>query len=447
MTDDAGPEELVRRRAEEFQRIVDEGLDIDVRAGDFLDSLKKAGATPAEAADYGQQYLQRKGQRPSGSPTPRTDPDTGGRETTPEGLDDNQRAVFRQARDVELANAAARASQTRQDAVDVAAWKVLEAKLRKAESDKGQTRIGKDFGTRLAELLGESEPAAPSGFPSSVLDAAPHLKELGSRAFDDPHLGTTWRLRRAYEKEVDGVVDGMRAQDLAQPLARSVWRSIIEDRYVDFEKLFATMDPGYDPNDDAKDFAGGFALIKKENVSVKRSIHTESEWNRVFAAWKDGVTLLYPHRESELCGYLRIVNDVFRAAPRDPHAAINFDTEVHKRYEQSPYRLDDCNQVQLPLLTQMFQAGARAGVGKRSSGPPSTSSTPTKRSATICQNWNVGFCDDPCPNRRKHGTCSECGGQHRAKDVESCFATLHARRGKGARGGHAEGGGRSSGRA
>lgn len=269
MTDDIAPGEAVRLRAEAYQRIVDEALENNHGAEEFLDGLKKAGATPAEAAEYGQQFSERRKQGPSGSPTQGSDPEVGGQEGTPEGLSEDQQAAFRVARTAELAEAATRASQARRDAVDAAAWKVLEAKLRKDEGDKGQSRIGKDFGARLAELLGESEPAAPSGFPASVLDAAPHLKELGSRAFDDPHLGRTWRLRCAYGKEVDGVVDGMRAQDLAQPLARSIWRSIVEDRYVDFEKLFATMDPGYDPNDDAKDFAGGFALIKKESVSVK----------------------------------------------------------------------------------------------------------------------------------------------------------------------------------
>jgi len=447
MTDDVAAGEAVRQRAEACQKIVDEALENNWGTEEFLNSLKKAGATPGEAADYGQQFLEQRKQGLSSSPTQASDLEAGGRESTPEGLSEEQQAAFRVTRTAELAEATARASQARRDAVDAAAWKVLEAKLRKDEGDKGQSRIGKDFGAQLTELLGESEPSAPSGFPASVLDAAPHLKELGSRAFDDPHLGRTWRLRRAYGKEVDGVVDGMRAQDLAQPLARSIWKSIVEDRYVDFEKLFATMDPGYDPNDDAKDFAAGFALIKKESVSVKRSVHTESEWNRIFTTWKDGVTLLYPHRDSELQGYLRIVSDVFRAAPWDPHAAINFDAEVRKCYEQSPYRLDNRNQVQLPLLTQMFQAGAHASTSKRGSGPPSTSSAPTKRSATICNNWNLGFCEDPCSNRRKHGTCSECGGQHRAKDVDSCFAALHTQRGKGVRGGHAESGGRSSGRA
>ena len=131
----------------------------------------------------------------------------------------------------------------RQDAIDAVAWKVLEAKLHKARRDKGRLDAGKEFQIRLAELLGESEPSAPSGFPVLVLEAAPHLKELSNHTFDDLHLGSTWRLRQAYEKEVDRVVDGMRGQDTAQPLSRSIWKSIIEDCYVDFEKLFASMDP------------------------------------------------------------------------------------------------------------------------------------------------------------------------------------------------------------
>ena len=53
---------------------------------------------------------------------------------------------------------------------------------------------GKDFQVYLAELFGESEPSPPSGFPVSVLEAAPHLKELKSHTFDNPHLGSTWRL-------------------------------------------------------------------------------------------------------------------------------------------------------------------------------------------------------------------------------------------------------------
>ena len=87
------------------------------------------------------------------------------------------------------------------------------------------------------------------GFPVLVLEAAPHLKKLGSHTFNDLHLRSTWHLRRAYEKEVDCVIDGMRSQEIGQPLPRSMWKSIIEDCYVDFEKFLSVMDPSYDPYD------------------------------------------------------------------------------------------------------------------------------------------------------------------------------------------------------
>jgi hypothetical protein len=37
------------------------------------------------------------------------------------------------------------------------------------------------------------------------------------------------------------------------------------------------MDPGYDPYDVQKDFGGGYALVKKDHLSVKRPVHTESD--------------------------------------------------------------------------------------------------------------------------------------------------------------------------
>lgn len=440
--------DLIRRRAETCQKIVDEALENGIEIDEFLNKLRSAGATPSEAADFGQQYTDRLEENRAGTSTQASDPQLRVREATPEGLNEIQQSAFRETRERELVEAAAGANRAREEAVVTAAWKVLEAKLKKVRNNsKTPSRLGSDLQVRLAELLGDDESSEPLGFPASVLDAAPHLKDLPSPSFDDPHLGQTWRLKRAYEKAIDNVIDGMRGQEIAQPLPRSIWKTIIEDRYVDFEKLFAGMDPNYDPNDESKDFGGGFALIKKDHASAKHPIHNESEWNRVFVAWKDGVTILYPHRESELRGYLKIVNDVFRAAPRDPFAAINFDAEVRKRYENSPYRLDDRNQVQLPLLTQMFNAGARSGSGKRNFVPSSSTGNPAKRSAVICLNWNFGTCEDPCNNRRKHGSCSECGGQHRARDSNSCFILLQTRRGKANRGGISESSGGSSGKA
>ena len=325
-----------------------------------------------------------------------------------------------------------RAEQTRQDAVESTAWKVLEAKLRRVHPVGQISMDEQDFSARLVSLLGRTTRDTSSLFPRSILEAAPHLKTLSSTSFEDPHLGATWRLRRAYQGDVEGVIDGMRGQNLSRPLPRSIWKLIIEDRYVDFTKLFASMDPGYDPNDEPKDFGGGYALIKKDHLAAKRPVRTESDWIRIFAAWESGVIILYPHRKTELLGYRSHVDNVFRAAPQDPIAAINFDVEARQHYEKSPFQLDDFNKLQAPLLAQMFRA--RSGGVKRGheSQPGPTSS---KRASVICHNWNFGSCSDPCANRRKHGTCSECGDQHRALDSESCFALLQARHGRGDHGG------------
>jgi len=221
MTDATSTGELIRQRAAACQKVVDDALECRTGVEEFVEQLKGAGATPAEAADYGRQYTERLDEERGGTPTPATDPDLPVREATPEGLDSAQQAAFRVRRDEEVANAVERANRTRREAVDAAAWKILEAKLRRACGDKVTPHPGSDFQTRLAELLGDGEPSTPSGFPVSVLEAAPHLGELSSHTFNDPHLGQTWRLRRAYEKEVEGVIDGMRGQEIGQPLPRS----------------------------------------------------------------------------------------------------------------------------------------------------------------------------------------------------------------------------------
>lgn len=95
---------------------------------EFLNRLKRSGVTSTKATDFGQQHSDRRARGANGSPTPRTDQESG-REATPEGLDNDQQTAFQVAYDTELVSAVARASQERRDMVDAAAWKVLEAKL------------------------------------------------------------------------------------------------------------------------------------------------------------------------------------------------------------------------------------------------------------------------------------------------------------------------------
>lgn len=38
------------------------------------------------------------------------------------------------------------------------------------------------------------------------------------------------------------------------------------------------MDLGYDHQEELKDFAGGYAIVKKDQVLAKRAVQTEAEW-------------------------------------------------------------------------------------------------------------------------------------------------------------------------
>ncbi|KAJ6616909.1 hypothetical protein B0H10DRAFT_1948773 [Mycena sp. CBHHK59/15] len=87
------------------------------------------------------------------------------------------------------------------------------------------------------------------------------------------------------DKSLDLVIDLMQLQALVDPLPRTIWKSIVQDQYVNLEKINAAFEVGYDHQDEPKDFAGEYALVKKEQALAKRAVKTETEWVRVFAAW------------------------------------------------------------------------------------------------------------------------------------------------------------------
>jgi hypothetical protein len=75
---------------------------------------------------------------------------------------------------------------------------------------------------------------------------------------------------------------------------------IILDQLIDFEKIFASMEKGYDHHDGPKDFSSGFTLVKKDQAFTKRPLRMEAEWVQVFDAWSTGTTLLFCHCDEEL---------------------------------------------------------------------------------------------------------------------------------------------------
>ena len=141
-----------------------------------------------------------------------------------------------------------------------------------------------------------------------------------------------------------------------------------------------------------------------------------------------GVTLLYPHRVSELQEYRKVVMELFRAVSSRPSIAIRFDLDVRDRYAKRPFHMDDRSQLNVPLLSQMLYGSSPSSSSKWPANSTSGFS-PSKRANVPCINWNKGFCQDSdlCPNRRLHGKCSECGGGHRAKDNPECQTSLQTR--------------------
>jgi hypothetical protein len=433
--------EATRQRAQAFEAIVSDVVEGRLPLSEFAERLQDAGASPAEGEDYLQQLTQRLEQQKKARKADEQ-PDTQSgeqaiRESTPEGLDETQAVEFRTWREALLEEVRIREAADRRTAVDTAAWAVLNAKLSRLASshvDDVTTPLSADD---LAKLLGV-ERSAPQSLPATVLALAPHLAKLSTSAISDPHIEETWKLRQAIgtDKTIDSLVNLMQVQPLADPIPRSIWRSVIQDHFVNFEKLFASMDKGYDHNDEPRDFGGGYAIIKKEQASAKRPLRSESEWLRVFGAWSSAVVLVYRHRSSELQSYQRMVTDLFRAVPHDPSIAIAFDVEARDHYARSPFRMDDRTQLNVPLLARMFQSTGSSS--KKCSNPSPSPSSPSKRSTIPCRNWNMGICDAPCPNGRKHGICCECEDQHRAKDEPVCNTLLLARPRKGASGGYPE---------
>ncbi|KAG7449752.1 uncharacterized protein BT62DRAFT_885778, partial [Guyanagaster necrorhizus] len=93
----------------------------------------------------------------------------------------------------------------------------------------------------------------------------------------------------ATEKSLDNLITVLQAQSLSKPIAQLFWQLIIQDQYVDFSKLFASIDQGYDHNEEAKELMAEYTIIRKNILSVKKPLRSESDWCRVYDIWARGV--------------------------------------------------------------------------------------------------------------------------------------------------------------
>ena len=398
----------VDSRVAACEKLVDEAVEKDLPATELADSLKRVGLKAHEAMDYIEEFNQRIEIRRSKARQ---------QDSPPRELSD------------ESANP--QSQEERDKAVDEAAWASLRAKLEVA-APVLSSGLPSNVLDKMLELFGQ-EAATPSTLSKSVLAVAPHLADDEDSVYGDPYLGETQKCKTAYasQKPFEYLIVKAQGRKMPEPIANSIWKLIILDKYVDFEKLYATLDPDYNPHDEAKDLGDSFTLLEKNSISSKRSVLTEAEWMRLYDVWVCGALHFYPHRRNELSSYRELIVSMFRATS-SATPAIRYDRDSRERYSRQPYRLDSAKEVlPLPLLSQLFsQVSATSSPstgGKRRSSNSQEGSR--KRSETICRNWNLGNCEvDPCRYNRRHGECCECNGSHRARDKGECLAALNTRR-------------------
>ena len=397
-------EASVSSRVAACEKLVDEAIERDFGATWLGDSLKVLGLKAGEAFDYIEEYAQRMEIRRSKAKQPNSPPHNS---------------------DVEMSDPV-----NRNEAVEEAAWASLRSKLETA-TGPSPSGTSSSFLDKLLELVNQ-EASGSSSLSKSVLAVAPHLAEDEHSIFDDPYLCETQKCKIAYagQKPFENLIIKAQGRKVIEPIANSIWRLIILDKYVDFEKLYATLDPSYNPNDEAKEINDKFTLLEKNTINSKRSVVTEAEWMRLYDVWANAVLHFYPHRKAELSSYRELIVNMFRATS-SALPAIRYDRDSRERYSRQPYRLDSSKDVlPLPLLSQLLSqvsSSPSTSGGKRRSS--NSQEGPRKRIETICRNWNLGSCEgDPCNYGRRHNECCECHGSHRAKDRAECYATLNCRR-------------------
>ncbi|KAG6894863.1 hypothetical protein C0993_010579 [Termitomyces sp. T159_Od127] len=275
----------VQKRTEACEKSVDETVN-GLRSYDsFAKEIRDLGCSPDEAKDFFDAVRQRIDIREAKSKAPAIPT----REVTPEGLSGEDLEAFRRERSDTISDLAREQERTHNQAVEAAAWAALRSKLDHVPSLLGHSRS-------LSQAIDLHKPLETSSIPQSLLDVAPHLAKLQSQVSADPHIAKTWELRQEYGKEriVDSLIDLGQLQRVKDPISRAMWKLVIMDHYVDFEKLYATLDKAYDHNDEPKDFLAGFSLVKKDHAVARRPILSGSDWSRTFDAWMAAVVVFYP---------------------------------------------------------------------------------------------------------------------------------------------------------
>ncbi|KAJ3791416.1 hypothetical protein GGU11DRAFT_733283, partial [Lentinula aff. detonsa] len=364
----------VQELVAQCQKIVEDANAGRISSEDAADTLKKLGVSGSVLESY---LVQLQGPRDHQDQRDRA-PEQDDRSKTPDGLDDSQRDEFRRNRDAVLGNRGQNGGGDGQGiGTGVQGLGGLSGMANSRSEDASDFHASASFLQQLKAIQWFAGIDSGS-ISSSTLESLPHLKDMAMSS-GDSHVDETLRVKRVYVKEqnLDALVDLFQARPLLEPLPRSVWKKVLKDEYVSFEKLHAAIDPDYDHRDNVKDFGAGYALVKKDQLIAKKAVVTESEWSRVFEAWKSGVVEAFPHRKDELTKFGSSISNLFRNFAHDPSIPIRTDHEVRERYHKSPFRLDDPLRIQSAVLALVHRTSSIGQTKRQRDASPS--SRPSKR--------------------------------------------------------------------
>ena len=261
--------ETAWEQTETLQNLVKSVKEGNLDANLLLSRLQKAGASSSEAKDYSDEIKEffefchyERGKQPQ------------------QGDQSSDQSTH-----IPPTNTSSEISS--QQAADAIIWRQLQEKLDNISAEHRVPFSGTSVTLEdLSKIFQFAKPQLAT-IPSEVLAEAPHLGELLKSTMTDEHLESTWHLRQVYstEKVPNAIIDLMQHVPMNDPIPRSIWKDIILDKFVNFEKLYASFGWGYEQDDEPKNLIGGFAIIKKDYFQAKKLVSTEVEWFWIARAW------------------------------------------------------------------------------------------------------------------------------------------------------------------
>jgi hypothetical protein len=167
---------------------------------------------------------------------------------------------------------------SQQGVADAVAWATLRAKIGQLHppniSSPSANQSAAQFAKSLSTLFWDSHAS-----DSAVVVVAPNLAHTAGGASNDVHLKKTQEIRVLFKSDsfCDLTITNAQLAPLNEPLPHSIWKKIVLEEFVDFTKLFASIDQGYNHYDELEDFAAGFAIINKNHLSAKHNVVSEAD--------------------------------------------------------------------------------------------------------------------------------------------------------------------------